>query len=86
MPVSFSIPIKKGNKDVTIDSIKIEGELTLTTAGDAGVAQASDEVGVSVDKKKLVPAKKFEVDLGKLKELVLGDIEQRSQPSDWTLD
>jgi hypothetical protein len=86
VPVSFSIPVGRKFKYVEIEKVKIEGELKLSSEGDAGTAQASGRVEVPLDKKKPVRGVKFEVDLNKLKELVLGDIKQSSEKSDWKVD
>lgn len=76
VPVSLSIKIERQFKYVEVEKIKIEGELKLAPAEDDGSAvKATDQLGVSLDKGKLAPARKVEVDLKKLKDLVLGDIE-----------
>lgn len=82
VPVSLSIPIGKPFKYVEIEKLKIEGELKLEGVGEEGVVKTADVIGISLDKRKLSPSKKVEIDLKKLKELLLGEVAKSSAQSD----
>lgn len=86
IPVSLSVPIGKKFKYVEIEKLKIEGELKLAAIGTEGVLKSADVIGVSLDKGKLSPAKKFEIDLKKLKDLVLGDLQTHAQGTGLQVD
>ena len=81
IPVSLSIPVGKKYKYVELEKIKIEGELKLAHPGDPGVVNNPGVIGVPISKKTIAPGKKYEVDLQKLKDLVMGDLEKSSQQS-----
>ena len=78
IPVSLSIKLGKKFKYVEIEKLKIEGELKFEDTGEAGIVKTADVIGVSLDKGKLAPAKKVEIDLKKLKDLLLGQVHEQS--------
>lgn len=87
VPVSLSIKVERQFKYAQVEKVKVEGELKIAPADDGGgIVKSSDVLGVSLDKGKLSPAKKFEVDLKKLAALVLGDIESVGQDSKVQVD
>lgn len=86
VPVSLSIKIERQFKYVEVEKVKIEGELKIAPVDDDGIVKGADVIGVSLDKGKLSPSKKFEVDLKKLKDLVLGDIASRSEKANVQVD
>ena len=86
IPVSLSIKIGKKFKYVEIDKLKIEGELKFEDSGESGVVKAADVIGLSLDKRKLAPAKKVEIDLKKLKDLLLGQVHEESKNASVKVD
>lgn len=72
VPVSFSLKIGKQFEYVEIEKLKIEGERKFEDDGEAGVVKTADVLGLSLDKGKLAPSRKVEIDLKKLKELLFG--------------
>lgn len=76
IPVSLSIELKKTFKYLELEKLKIEGELKFEAEGEKGVVKTADVLGVALDKGKLAPSKKVEVDLKKLKDLLLGQVTQ----------
>lgn len=86
IPVSLSIKVGKKFKYVEIEKLKIEGELKFEDAGQAGVVKTADVIGVSIDKRKLAPAKKVEIDLAKLKELLLGQVHEENKNATFKVD
>ena len=86
VPVSLSIKIGKKFKYVELEKLKIEGELKFEDSGEPGVVKAADVIGLSLDKGKLAPAKKVEIDLKKLKDLLLGQVHEESQNASVKVD
>jgi len=78
IPISLTVPIGKGCKYITVEKMKIEGSLKLAPLEGSGVVDDGSVVELPVDK-PVAPGKKFEVDLKKLKELVLGDLKNSSE-------
>ena len=85
IPVSYSIPLngKFKFKYVEFEKVKIEGELKFEDSGESGVVKTADVIGVSLDKGKLAPAKKVEVDL---KKLILGQVQKETEEASYTVD
>jgi len=86
IPVSLSIKIGKKFKYVEVEKLKIEGELKFEDSGEAGVVKTADVIGLSLDKGKLAPAKKVEIDLKKLKDLLLGQAHEENKNATLKVD
>jgi hypothetical protein len=86
IPVSLSIKIGRKFKYVELEKLKIEGELKFEDTGESGVVKTADVIGISLDKGKLAPAKKVEIDLKKLKELLLGQLHEESKDASVKVD
>ena len=86
IPVSLSVKVGKTFKYVEIEKLKIEGELKFEDSGESGVVKAADVIGLSLDKRKLAPAKKIEIDLKKLKDLFLGQVHEESKNASVKVD
>ena len=84
--LSFSTKIGKKFKYVEIEKLKIEGELKFEATGESGAAKTTDVLGVSLDKGKLAPTKKFEIDLKRVKELLLGQVHEESKNASIKVD
>ena len=85
-PSLLSIKIGKKFKYVEIEKLKIEGELKFEDSGESGVVKAADVIGLSLDKGKVAPAKKVEIDLKKLKDLLLGQVHEESKNASVKVD
>lgn len=86
IPVSLSIKVGRKFKYVEVEKLKIEGELKFEDDGESGVVKTADVIGVSLDKGKLAPAKKVEIDLKKLKDLLLGQAQAENQNASVKVD
>lgn len=86
IPISLSVKVGKKFKYLEVEKLKIEGELKLAGVGAEGALKSADVLGVSLDKGKLAPAKKVEVDLKKLTGLLLGEVHRDSEASSVQVD
>ena len=86
IPVSLSVKIGKKFKYVEIEKLKIEGELKFEGTGESGVVKTADVIGMSLDKRKVALSRKVEIDLKKLKELLLGQAHEENKNASVKVD